>query len=956
MFLFTWAVLGLMQPAWPQEQPVEETLCILDFNRLGDDASMDWLKHGLADMMISTMSRIGPYRIIERGHLREILREHGLSKSGLFDEEAAFNQGRLAKAQFLLLGHFAIQQGNVIVAVRLIRISNTELISSAKWEGKPDKVLAAPKDLSERLLENIGRPIRTEQSAGLERVIPGTINVAESFYRGMKAFDDGQYPEALAFYLDAARVASDFSRLYLEVIQMYVLMGQAQHAVLFAGQIAERLERHDLPLSLRFYHLAADNASRLLKNGALAIHLWEKMVELAEQHENETHEAAQLKSILREKVTELYRSAKYEAVSYALGHPDIKYRIWSRSSIDEQAQEMDALGRYRVVLRDGKWNREPIPEPSPFMWKTRAQLYLARAYMREGKAKKSLAVYGQILQDHDFINTLPLPHNNEKLFWGNNLNVERMFMRLWHHGRSGELIRDRQTMIVFAPDHLVFERDFLDFKPHAKAQWWSRKKDGGHEYFYLAAPPGYEIKQVRFGVKVNGLAELDVRVPRPKGWPPEYDLSKRIEKITMHSGFHNKKVDLPQSTEIFMISIGWGYRWAESPWQLLRWQLSSLSGEREIDSLRVELKISPKASARTESSEEDFVEADQTLIQKFALLHGWDSGLVLRQQYAQAYIGEPRLDVYAMDWLVLSVGGDIQVISKDRPNTIITLPMTINTQAIEDRASLVRTLEGGYALFWRRSAGVQGSETGYFYSKSEDLINWETPQQLIFSEPQVTFPNVRDPERMKDTLNIIPIPGKYMILLEGGLVRYSDDLRHWASPKKLFTFDGSDYALLKASDGRIWAIGTHYFEEEIKPGTIVDPLAGYTQDAQGRRYYFKDAFRVSTSVDGILFSPEKTIHSDRAISSLWVFPLDQGRIGLVISFNNYFLKWLVSRTPERFSVLDSPVVLGDSRSEDVHFFVKDRRIFSIRAVHDFVEEQWVVLAASSRKAYRAIMQ
>ena len=130
------------------------------------------------------------------------------------------------------------------------------------------------------------------------------------------------------------------------------------------------------------------------------------------------------------------------------------------------------------------------------------------------------------------------------------------------------------------------------------------------------------------------------------------------------------------------------------------------------------------------------------------------------------------------------------------------------------------------------------------------------------------FRHVRDPERMKDTVNIVPIPARYVMLLEGGLVRYSDDLRYWAPPKRLFEFDGSYYALLKAGDGRIWALGTHYYEEEIKPGTFVDPLAGYTQDAQGRKSYFKDAILVSTSVDGVRFSPERTIHSDRAISGL----------------------------------------------------------------------------------------
>ena len=62
-----------------QDPPSVQTLCILDFQRLGDDSRADWLEQGLADLMISTMSSFSPYLVIERRHLREILREHGLA-------------------------------------------------------------------------------------------------------------------------------------------------------------------------------------------------------------------------------------------------------------------------------------------------------------------------------------------------------------------------------------------------------------------------------------------------------------------------------------------------------------------------------------------------------------------------------------------------------------------------------------------------------------------------------------------------------------------------------------------------------------------------------------------------------------------------------------------------------------------------------------------------------------
>ena len=59
-------VVGLA-PAANDAAPVQ-TLCILDFQRLGNDSRADWLEQGLADLMIRTMDSLSPYLVIERKH------------------------------------------------------------------------------------------------------------------------------------------------------------------------------------------------------------------------------------------------------------------------------------------------------------------------------------------------------------------------------------------------------------------------------------------------------------------------------------------------------------------------------------------------------------------------------------------------------------------------------------------------------------------------------------------------------------------------------------------------------------------------------------------------------------------------------------------------------------------------------------------------------------------------
>ena len=180
------------------EPPPVQALCILDFNRLGDDASVDWLQRGLADMMISTMNRLSPYQVVEREHLKDILREHGLAVSGLVDIGTAIRQARLAKAELLLLGSFARQQDRLTIQVRLIRIADQQILAQAVWADRHVNVLTAPRALSKELLARLGTPVDPEQLGGIEKALPRTIDVAKAYYTGMGAFDDGHYPEALA--------------------------------------------------------------------------------------------------------------------------------------------------------------------------------------------------------------------------------------------------------------------------------------------------------------------------------------------------------------------------------------------------------------------------------------------------------------------------------------------------------------------------------------------------------------------------------------------------------------------------------------------------------------------------------------------------------------------------------------------------------------------------------------
>ena len=938
-----------------QEITKRETLCILDFHRLGNDARMDWLKRGLSDMMITTMNRLSPYTLLNREDLNEILKEHNLISTGFIDEETAIQQARLAKAQYLLLGNFTIQK-EVIIQARLIRVLDQEILSMATWEGSASRVLRAPYILSKKLLTELNKPFDPNLLKGIEQYIPRTVDVAESFYKGMEAYDNGDYPQSLAFYLDGAREAENFFRIYTETIKMYYLLGQNKHAVVFAHQIAQKLEKEHLQQALRFYFLAGEKGSASLNNNLLAITYWEKIVKLTEQYEEQTHEAEQLKQFVKEKILTIYKTEKYDKVSYTLSHPDLKYKIWSYG-IDVQGKEMDKLGRYTKVLRNGQYVKEPIPEPSVFMWKTRAQLHLAREHMKEGNGRRALAYYDDILRDYDFINQLPIYQMDETHFWGRDIDLESLFMLMFHLKKTGELIRDERRMVVLEIDNhrSVFTRDYKNLDPDPRTRVWSRRNDGGHEYFDFAAPEGYYIKSVMFQLNVKGISELAVYLPDAKGWPPRYDFSKFVDRFTFLKGKHKKRLDFPVGTEFFSVSVLWGPRWAKKPLDIVRWKLTKARGRDDLAFFKADFVLSPKQTVSLQSPKSDYMEADKKVIKYFVKQYGWDEGVVLRDETSNFYSANPTRDVYSLDWIAYAQDGEIHILEQNHPEVKVKLPIVINTNEYEYDPSLVRTHEGRFALFFSRGGESKDQHLGFFYSTTKDLIQWETPKRLKFDDPEGHQQPHQGFNSSKRTFNIVPIPNQYMMLLEKGFVRYSDNLRQWGLPKKLFKYECWDAVVLKTKEERIWIVATDFLDEEVKEGDPPDPHFGYYTTGDGKKYRKSEAIVVTTSVDGINWSPQVRVFVDRETSGLWAFPVGRSQIVIAVSYNNLYLKWAVSRTPAGFSVINSPVQLL-LETKKIHFFVKDKTIYCLRPVHDFVEEEGVALIMGSQKVYKRLMK
>ena len=85
------------------------SLAILNFsNQNLDEPGWQWLSKGLADMLVTDLSRTNKFQLIDRDTIQEYLDEIGLSDTGVIDERTALKVGQIAEVRKALFGNFRI--------------------------------------------------------------------------------------------------------------------------------------------------------------------------------------------------------------------------------------------------------------------------------------------------------------------------------------------------------------------------------------------------------------------------------------------------------------------------------------------------------------------------------------------------------------------------------------------------------------------------------------------------------------------------------------------------------------------------------------------------------------------------------------------------------------------------------------------------------------------------------
>lgn len=146
--------LTLLNGSVPPAQADKPTLAVLDFEGFGiSESEVATLTHRFR----ANLAQIGPYTLIERGVMEEILQEQGFQETGCTTDECAVKIGQLLGAQFILAGSIGKVGSTWTVEMRIINVETGAIEKTAFYDtqGAIDLMLTEGMEVAAKRIMNV---------------------------------------------------------------------------------------------------------------------------------------------------------------------------------------------------------------------------------------------------------------------------------------------------------------------------------------------------------------------------------------------------------------------------------------------------------------------------------------------------------------------------------------------------------------------------------------------------------------------------------------------------------------------------------------------------------------------------------------------------------------------------------------------------------------------------------
>ena len=173
-----------------------KTIAISYFDNSSGDAKYNALSKGIADMLITDLSKIKGVTIVEREKLEKLIQEIKLGQTKYFDQATAQKLGKGLGAQNILTGSFYILDNTIRMDARLIDVQTGGIIFAEQVSGNKNNFFALHQQLANLLAKKLNIPYSPDLSGLYKANEEVTLAEVVNFSNAIALQDDGMNADA----------------------------------------------------------------------------------------------------------------------------------------------------------------------------------------------------------------------------------------------------------------------------------------------------------------------------------------------------------------------------------------------------------------------------------------------------------------------------------------------------------------------------------------------------------------------------------------------------------------------------------------------------------------------------------------------------------------------------------------------------------------------------------------
>lgn len=394
--------------------PGKKPLAVMYFENQSDNHELEWMREGLADMLITNLSRSTRLTVLGRQQLHLLLERIGHRQAEAIRLDDAIEIGRKSKAETIVLGSFARLGEKLRISVNLYDAQSGQSIASESLVAdKPEDVLGQIELLSLKLASHLGATSDEQNGrTPLASVMTNSLDAYRYYSLALEQTQMFQFPEAIALLEKAIAHDAQFAMAYARIGYIYAvrngLKEKAKPYLEKAFQQSERLTDKDR-LYITAWHAstAADPATaieiyqKMIAHYPLEVEAYQRLCWLlvAQEQFDEAQTVVKKGLLIDPESVDLYNGlgtayshqGKYEEALTAFQHY-VDLAPTDPNAYDSLGTCFQTIGRYEEAV--AAFQRAITINAEARI----AVIHLGHAYLQQGRYKAAVEQYQRFFQ------------------------------------------------------------------------------------------------------------------------------------------------------------------------------------------------------------------------------------------------------------------------------------------------------------------------------------------------------------------------------------------------------------------------------------------------------------------------------------------------------------------------------------------------------------------------------